>query len=383
MRILLTGGGSGGHIYPLLATIEKLKDRAKEKNIELELRYFGDPEQYELELRSAGARIVYITGSKLRQYFSLLNIVDIFKFFWSIPQALIKVFWYMPDVAFGKGGPGALAVLLACRWYRIPIIIHDSDAIPGRTTLLSQNAAKKIELAFPSAVEYFKNPEKTNVVGQPIRFGIERTANELDPTIKEHTKKMLSFDIYAPLLMIIGGSQGATALNNFVLENIEALIDKYQIIHQVGVENFKEYQTVFLELAKKWSAPRRTRYQPVPFLQQDLKTAYLASDLIIGRAGAGVIFETAALGKASILVPLPTAASDHQRENAYQYAHAGACIVVEEENLIGNIMINTIDSILNNPENLKKLEENAKKFYKPNAALAIADDIIELGANSL
>lgn len=368
LRILLTGGGSGGHIYALIAIAEELKKWARENGVEFKLSYAGDAGHYTLNLESLGVHIIYVTASKLRRYFSFQNIIDGIKFFCSIIQALWKIFWLMPDIIISKGGPGALAVLLAGYIYRIPIIIHDSDAIPGLTSIISGRFADIIELAFDNAKKYFVHQERARIVGNPIRNAVLLNDKDRSTEGKIWAKTTLEFNTNEPVIVIIGGSQGATILNNFVLNNINALA-KYQILHQVGVDNFDD----FIHLVHSTK-----RYHPVPFLERDLKTAFQAADLIISRAGAGAIFEIAAAGAPSIIVPLATSANNHQFENAYQYKNAGACLVVEEENLIGDIVISLIDEILGNVDRFKKMKENALKFYRPEAAATIANDAFNI-----
>jgi len=167
-------------------------------------------------------------------------------------------------------------------------------------------------------------------------------------------------------------------LNNFVLENIEKLTSKYQLLHQTGENNFREVNAVATELMKNWSVEQKKSYQAIPFLQADMKRALLAADLVIGRAGAGTIFEVAAAHIPAILVPITNSANNHQQENAFQYEEAGACTVVEEENLFGDIVMTTIDSILGHPERKSAMMQAAAHFAKPDASTIIAQAILNI-----
>jgi len=378
LRIGLTGGGSGGHIYTLLAVAENLKKIVESGGESIELRYFGDPKEYEPRFAGAGIKITHITPSKLRRYFSILTIIDLFKFVWSIPQALFKLLFLMPDVLFSKGGPGALPVLYAARFYRIPIVIHDSDAIPGLTTRLSQKFSKIIELAFPKAIEYISNKSAGKVVGNPVRNEVLLTSEEKTPDGKTFSKSKLDFNPDMPLILIIGGSLGAGAINECVLGGLRLLLARYQILHQIGINNFDEYIVAAKKELESLPPPISLKYKPVPFLQSDMRHALSAADIIISRAGAGAIFEIAASEKPSILIPLENSANNHQKENAFAYEDAGACVIIEEANLFPDILITEIDKILNNPEQLLKMKESAKNFYRPNAAQIIATDLINL-----
>lgn len=378
LRIGLTGGGSGGHIYTLLAVAENLKKISAQRGETIELRYFGDPKEYEARLIGAGIKITHITSSKLRRYFSMLTILDLFKFIWSIPQALFKLFFIMPDVVFSKGGPGSLPVLYAARFYRIPIVIHDSDAVPGLTTRLSQKFSKIIELAFPKALEYLTNKSAAKIVGNPIRDEVLLTPEEKTVDGQKGAKSRLGFNPDLPLILVIGGSLGARVINLSILEGLRPLLDKYQIIHQIGLDNFDEYMEAARKELESLPPPIASKYKPVPFLGSDMRHALSAADIIISRAGSGAIFEIAAAEKPSILIPLENSANNHQKENAFQYEDSGACVIIEEENLFPDILISEGDKILNNPERLQKTKEGAKNFYKPNAAQIIAEDVINL-----
>lgn len=365
------GGGTGGHIYPLLVVAKKLQKKLPTADI----RYFGDAGRYyRLILENSGLRVSKIVSSKLRRYFSLLNFFDIFKLFLGLIQSFWKLFWFMPDVAFSKGGPGALPLIFACRFYQIPIIIHESDAIPGLTNEISAKYAKKIFLAFAAAKEYFSGKIKAEIeaIGQPVREEI------LVEESKEVAKRVFGFDPSRPVALIIGGSQGSSRINDFVLENLEALLGKFQIIHQIGLDKYSDYKLEYDFISKNFSPILKNNYQLVPYLNGQLKNlrdALNAADIMVSRAGAGAIFESAAKGVPAILIPLPESANGHQEANAYEYEAAGAAIVVEEENLLPHIFINTLEKVLNNPEISAKMSAAAKKFYQPDAAAKISEAI--------
>ena len=154
IRILITGGGSGGHIFPLVAIAKQLQQQAIKSNLDLMLRYYGPRDIYTSYITREDIEAKSIVISKLRRYFSLKNFIDLPKFVFSIFQSLFKIYWFMPSVAFSKGGPGALPVLIACRFYNIPVIIHDSDAIPGLTNTVSGKWSRQIELGFASAKSF-------------------------------------------------------------------------------------------------------------------------------------------------------------------------------------------------------------------------------------
>ncbi|TSC89062.1 MAG: UDP-N-acetylglucosamine--N-acetylmuramyl-(pentapeptide) pyrophosphoryl-undecaprenol N-acetylglucosamine transferase [Parcubacteria group bacterium Gr01-1014_3] len=372
IRIAMVGGGTGGHIYPIVSVAEKLKTWSQKSGVDMDIRYFGQPESYGQLLDIYGVRVVKIASSKLRRYFSVLNILDFFKFFIGFAQSLVKLYFYMPDVLFSKGGPGSFSVILAARCYFIPIVVHESDAIPGLANKLASRFAKVIDLAFANARPHFQGRKaQVNLVGNPVREDV------LTEMPREQAKVAFGFDPQKPLIFVIGGSQGSTRLNEFILDNLEPLLFKFQVLHQVGKDNLNDYQKQYNFVTKNFSPALTQNYKFVGYLEKDQSKALDAADMVISRGGAGAIFEIAAKGKPSILVPLPESAADHQRQNAYEYSEKGAAIVIEESNLLPTVLIGQIEKILQNPEQIARMSAAAKSFYQPESANQIAMHILE------
>ncbi len=369
IRIALTGGGSGGHIFPLFAVSEEILKKSAELQIDADLRYFGDPLDYREELRVRNIKISNITSSKIRRYFDLRNILDIFKFFISLFQAFFKIFFYMPNVCFSKGGPGSFSVVLACWFYRVPVIIHESDSIPSLNTKLAFRFAKIVEGAFESIKNYLPNPAKIKTVGNPIRKNVAEIIGQ--KSARDH----FGFLPDVPLIFLICGSQGSEPINEFILFNLKKLLPKYQILHQVGRLNFNEYKVEYEIQSRDIIPDYKNHYKFFGFLKEDLGFAYQAADIVVARSGSGLLFEIAANKKPAILIPLASSSNNHQFENAEFYEEIGAGILLEEENLIAEVLVNEIDSILKNPEKRQKMELAAEKFYIPNSSKLIAEDI--------
>ncbi len=359
--ILLTGGGTGGHIFPLAAVADELK---KINYADIKVAYLGPKSPLNEEFLNRDIPVYRIASSKLRRYFSFANFIDIPKFFFSIFQALFWLYFLMPDVVFSKGGPGAFAVVLAARFYFIPIIIHESDSVPGLTNRLSARFAKRIGLSFETAAAYL-NPKKVFVSGNPIRAGLAG-----ESVAGPAAKSNLGFNKDENLIFVWGGSQGAMRINNFIFDNLEVLLKRYQIFHQVGENNLEEAKSI---------AEYGGRYQSAGFLDTEKVREVLgAADVVVSRAGAGSIFEIAAFGKPTILIPLEEAAGDHQKLNAYEYAKTGAAIVIEEANLKPNIVSSQIDNILKDKNKYAAMATAAKKFAQPKAAGIIAQEVLKL-----
>lgn len=369
-RVAYAGGASGGHIYPLTAVTHTLKAYLQERGIVLVARYFGNPESFRVLLDREGIKVSTIRSSKLRTYFSVKNFFEPFNFIVGFFQALFKLFFFMPDVLFSKGGPGALSVVLAARWYRIPVVIHESDAVPGRSNLKSAKHAAVIDLAFEGAAQYFPAQSTLHFVGNPVR---KHLILEESPATSR-----LSFGLPGdvPVLFFLGGSQGAQALNDFVLENSELLLHHFGIIHQLGTGNFQDYKREYDFMSKNHDTKLKRRYYMSAYLNdRDMAAALNASDIVVSRAGSS-IFEIAAAGKPSILIPLPSSANDHQRENAYSYAKSGGAIVIEQDNLKTHLFINQVDKLLRDENKRQRMAMAAAAYYRADAADRIVEDIL-------
>jgi UDP-N-acetylglucosamine--N-acetylmuramyl-(pentapeptide) pyrophosphoryl-undecaprenol N-acetylglucosamine transferase len=366
MRILFTGGGTGGHVFPLVAIVRELRRIYQKKD--LEFYYLGPKDDFGLILLQQEDLIIKtIVSGKFRRYFSWQNFVDIL---FKIPFGVVQSFYFLlatrPDLVFSKGGSGSIAVTWSARLLRIPVFLHESDIVPGISNQISAKWAKKIFVSFDKT-EYFDS-KKTIVVGNPIRKeildGDKKTAGEL-----------FNLTFSKPIFLIMGGSQGAEAINDFVLRIINDLLKDYEVIHVTGRENVK--QTI-AEAQVVMEKDLDRYYHPVNFLDEEkIKHAYKAADLIISRSGAGSIFEIAAVGKPSVLIPLPSSAGDHQSKNAYAYLQAGACEVVEQENLVPNFFMEKIQLLFLHREKLDIMQQMALVFAKPLAARAIAREILE------
>lgn len=374
VRLLLAGGGSGGHVYPLLAVTEELKKIAIQRKTILELHYFGPVDDYAQILRQNGVEMHGLVAGKIRRYFSLANFVDVPKFFFGTFQALWKLFWLMPDAIFSKGGTGALPVVLVGWLYRIPIVIHESDATPGLTNLLSGFFASRIAVSFERASNYFPQ-DKVAFIGTPIRSQLLAGKKQ-----KEESKEALGFNSQEPLVLILGGSQGSKRIDEFVVQSLPNILKETQLLLQTGAEQYRE--TEMLARAALLGAASQGvalhRYQAVGFFEENLATALSAADLVVARAGSGTISELAAFGKPAVLIPLLESANDHQRINAYEFAKTGAATVIEETNLLPGIFVNQLREILRNKSALEKMGSAAGKFFKAGAAETIAREILRM-----
>lgn len=370
MKILLAGGGTGGHFYPLIAVARALKDIAeREKIVKLELIFASDAPYDANLLREEEIAFLKIPAGKFRRYFSILNLIDPFKTLWGILKALLAIYLNFPDVIFAKGGYASFPALAAAKILGIPLLVHETDIVPGKVTLWASGFARRVAISFPQSVKYFPS-DKVALSGNPIR-------REVLGGTAEEARELFGLEPDLPLILALGGSQGAQKLNDIILDILPELVKFSQVVHQTGRGNFEAVRLragLILENSS-WAK----RYHPYGFLdEEELRSVSKAASLAIARAGGGSIFELAAWGLPSILVPLPHAAQDHQRANAYAYAREGAAEVLEEENLTPHVLLDRIQKLLGDKARREKMSQAAKAFAKPDAAEKIALEILKL-----
>lgn len=374
MKILFTGGGTGGHFYPIIAVVQALNEKVAEKKILPPKYYFMSPNRYNARaLFDNEIEFIQVPAGKVRRYFSLLNVTDAFKTLYGMMMALIKVYSLYPDVVFAKGGYSSFPAIFASRILRIPVIIHESDSSPGRVNKWAAKFAQKIAISYPEVAEAFKKQKEEGKVaytGNPIR-------KEIVLPLSNGAREFLNLEEKTPTIFIMGGSQGSQIINDVVIDSVGELVKRYQIIHQTGRNNLeivKETTSVILK-----DSATSYRYHPFDYLNDlSIRMAAGVADIVISRAGS-TIFEISAWGIPSIIIPLSKEVSHDQVKNAFAYAHSGACTVIEEENLNSHILVSEIDRILNNPNIRERMKQGAKSFSHTDAASKIAEAILEIG----
>lgn len=366
MKIVFTGGGTAGHIFPIVAITREI--RKIYSGIELRLFYLGPEDKYGLTLLSQeGVLVKKILAGKLRRYFSFENFLDALKIPIGILQAFFWLFFLAPDLVFSKGGYGSFPAVMAARFLHIPIFLHESDISPGIAARISSKWAQEVFTSFPQT-EFFPK-EKIICVGNPIR-------EEILGGFREEAQRIFDLQEGKTLILILGGSQGAKNINETILEILPELVINFEVIHQTGMINFNQVKAEAEAMIGEESL--RKYYHPFPFLEENyLKNALAACDLVVSRAGAGSIFEIAAIGKPSLLIPLPTAAQDHQLKNAYSYSRSQAAEVIEEKNLKPHFFLEKLKHLFSRPDLLQKMAESAKDFARLKAAKIIASYILE------
>jgi UDP-N-acetylglucosamine--N-acetylmuramyl-(pentapeptide) pyrophosphoryl-undecaprenol N-acetylglucosamine transferase len=371
MKILFTGGGTGGHFYPIIAVAEAIRERAKERRILPPKLYYMAPSKYNPRaLFDNDIDFVAIPAGKMRRYFSVLNITDVFKTAIGTLTAIIRMFSIYPDVVFGKGGYASFPALVAAKLLRIPVVIHESDSRPGKVNSWAGKFAQKIALSYSDAAKYFpKHPDRIAFTGNPIR-------SEIVQPLSNGAYEFLKLEQNTPVVLVLGGSQGAQAINDIIMEALPELLNKYQIIHQTGKKNIVEAKETASVILKEHAYAYR--YHPMDYLNDlTLRMSTGVANVIVTRAGS-TIFEIAAWGIPSIIIPLPHSVSHDQTDNAFAYARTGAASVIEENNLSSHILIEEIDRICSSAVLTATMKEKAKAFARLDSAKLIADGILDI-----
>ncbi len=374
MKIVFTGSGTGGHFYPNIAVAEAVRSEALAQRILEPQLYYIAPTPFDEEaLFENSITFIKSPAGKMRRYASIKNLTGIFATITGTIWSFITLLRLYPDVIFSKGGYASVPTVLAAAMLRIPIVIHESDAKPGRANILAARYAYRIAVAFESVAKYL--PEKTRskvaVTGIPIRGAIASVA-------PEGAKELLGLDASVPTVLILGGSLGSQRINEMVLTALPDLVPEVNIIHQTGRDNFKAVEStasVILHLNEHAS-----RYHPFPYLgSESLRQAAAAADVIVSRAGATSITEISLWKKPAILIPIPEAVSHDQRTNAYAYAHTGGADVLEEENMTPHVLASEIRRIAKDPALARSMADKGATFAHPNAAKIIADELLAIG----
>lgn len=308
-KIILTGGGSAGHVTPNVALFPELK------KLGYEIQYIGTSSGIEREIIGK-EKIKYhvISSGKLRRYFDIKNFSDPFKVIKGVVQSIAIMKKEKPDIVFSKGGFVSVPVVIGAHFCGIPVIAHESDITPGLANRIASRYCLKICVTFPETKANIKS-DKVIITGTPIRQSI------LDGS-RLKGLKICGFDGKKPVLLVIGGSLGSKFLNDLVRNNIETLLSKYDVIHICGQGNIDN------------NLKNKAGYNQFQFLNDELSHVMQAADIILSRAGANLIFEILALKKPNLLVPLSKKSSrGDQILNAESFKNAGFSEVLEEEEI--------------------------------------------------
>ncbi|MCI9167824.1 MAG: undecaprenyldiphospho-muramoylpentapeptide beta-N-acetylglucosaminyltransferase [Dorea sp.] len=336
-RIILTGGGTAGHVTPNIALLPRLKE------LHYDIHYIGSYNGIEKELiEQFGIPYHGIATGKLRRYFSLQNFTDPFRVLKGMNEAKKLVKILKPDVIFSKGGFVSVPVVLSGKRCRVPVIIHESDMTPGLANKISLSAATKVCCNFPETLELL--PEgKAILTGSPIR-------QELLSGDKFKAREFLGFTADKPVILVVGGSLGAVAVNEAVRAILPELLKSYQVIHLCGRGKLNE------------SLKGLEGYAQFEYVKEELKDFFALTDIVISRAGANAICELLALHKPNLLIPLSANASrGDQILNARSFERQGFSIVLEEESLTDETLLDAVSRLYEHREHYIHTMKNSSQ----------------------
>lgn len=316
-KIVLTGGGTAGHVTPNIALLPELKKAG------YEISYIGSKDGIEKRLIEDYDIPYYgVSTGKLRRYFDLKNFTDPFRILKGFAEAKSVLKKLQPDIVFSKGGFVSVPIVRAANSLKIPIIIHESDITPGLANKLCIPVAEKICCNFPETMQYV--PEDKGVLtGTPIR-------EELSEGVRRKGLELCGFNENKPVLLVIGGSQGSVIVNNCVRDSLPELLKDFQVIHLCGKGNLDE------------SLLNTTGYKQFEYLKEDLKDAFAATDLVISRAGANAICELLALRKPNLLIPLQAGSRGDQVLNAASFEAQGFSMVLPEDGITSEALVSSV-----------------------------------------
>jgi len=353
MRIVLTGGGTGGSVTPLLAIAEEIRKQKSEAKFLFIGTRAGYPEKE--MIKNYDFSFCQIFCGKLRRYFSWQNFFDPFLVFLGFCQSLFILKKFKPIFIISAGGYVAVPVVLAGWFLKIPSLIHQQDIIPSLTNKILSPFAKKITVSFEKSLADFPK-NKTVLTGNPIRKFILNGD-------KERAIQKFNLEKNLPTLLVLGGGTGALFINNLIGQILSELTKFCQIIHLTGKDKLK------IENCKL----KINRYYAYEFLTEEVTDAYAVADLVISRAGMNVLSELSVLGKPTIIIPIP---DSHQEENAQYFQEKGAALVLDQKELTGEKLLNEIRELLGNKKKQNQLSENIKKIMLTNAAQKITAQIL-------
>ncbi|MDY0929895.1 undecaprenyldiphospho-muramoylpentapeptide beta-N-acetylglucosaminyltransferase [Chryseobacterium sp. CFBP8996] len=368
LKVLLSGGGTGGHIFPAIAIADEIKKRFPDA----EFLFIGANGKMEMEkVPQAGYKIEGIDIAGIDRGNMLSNLGLPFKILKSLSKSKRIIKNFAPDFAVGTGGFASGPALYEASKMRIPIFIQEQNAHAGVTNKILSKKAKAVFTAYPK-VEGFP-AEKIKFLGNPIRENIVSGMQETSSA-----KEKLGLDKNKLTILSVGGSLGSRTLNNGWKENLDQLKEKgYQLIWQTGKLDFKEIvDSCQLSVDGNNQQPTTNNQIQIKEFIKDMETAYSAADVIVSRAGAIAISELAVAQKPVVLVPFPFAAEDHQTKNAMNLVDKNAAKMVKDSEMQEKFW-DTLSEICENENVRKEMSENLKYFAKPNAAKEIVDEIIK------
>ena len=353
--IVLTGGGTIGHVAPVLAVVDALRSIAQRRHLSIELHYIGRRKGTEQTLiEKAGLPFIGISAGKLRRYVDLQNLIDPFRVMVGFFEAIGVLIRLRPDVLFAKGGYVSLPVVIAASFLRIPIVAHETDSILGLANRFAARVATTLCVAFP--IEQYRH--------QGIRTSLVQTGNPVRTEFFGSSQQVRTAPPFT--VVVFGGSQGSQSINRAIEALIDQPLSSCSIIHLTGRSHFSQF-----------AARASTWYHPIDYTDH-LADLLHQADLVISRSG-GSVFELAAAARPTILIPLSSSANQHQQSNAQYFANHQAAVVVEESDLTPESLRQQVSDLLKDVRGRRTLSRQIHSLAVPDAAQRVATVILDSG----
>ena len=364
--VFITGGGTGGHVYPAVAIYERLSGKYGAHNV----YYIGESDKLDRHVAEENnMNFLPVIVSGMPRKFSLMIFSFLFELFLESIRCIGYIMKYKPRVIIGTGGYVSAPALIAGICMGIPLILHDPDAYPGIVTRKIAPFAKHVNIVFKDARKYIKN-KRVSCFGNPVRLS-------LCSVDKSDAKMLLNLDSDRKTLFVMGGSQGAQSINNAIKMIARELVEEcgIQIIHQTGTKNYESY---CMEMKGIWwdNFVSNSSYVLRPYFE-DMSLPLNAADLVLSRAGSLSISELNLCGIPSILIPYPYAAANHQKHNAIAMQKAGAAVCIDDKNCTAETLKPLILDLINDSVKLNQMSQSNKRVAKPNAMNDLLNIIIQ------
>ncbi len=358
MKVIISGGGTGGHIFPAVSIANEIRKRDKDAQI----LFVGAEGKMEMEkVPAAGYEIVGLPVAGFQRRITYKNITFFFKLFASMQKAKKVVKDFKPDVVVGVGGYASGPILRVANNNNIPSVIQEQNSFPGVTNRILSQKVNKICVAYPNMERFFPQ-EKIVLTGNPIRQNLVKKMDRVEAAA------MFGMDPDKKVVFVTGGSLGARTINEGILAGYEKLLDAgFQLIWQTG--KFY-YEQIFN------AVPEREGLRILAFVER-MEAAFSLADVVVSRAGASSISEIAMLKKATVFVPSPNVSEDHQTKNAMALVNENAAVLVKDTE-VKDKLIDEVAALIGDEDKLRKLEQNVVKFAKPDAAVNIVDELLKL-----
>ena len=371
MRVLISGGGTGGHINPALAIAGMLREKYKD----IEIEYVGTKRGLETKLVALeGYKLHTVKVRGFSRSLSLKNVDAAIKAVTSVFEAKKIIKEFKPDIVIGTGGYVCWPVLKAAAKLGIPTAVHEQNAVVGMTVKMLSKYVDKVMISFEESRQLFDCPEKLVMTGNPIKSEMLR-ANFAE------SRSKLGYDTGIPMILSYGGSLGAMKINQNILSVIERYSEKNNVyhIHATGRGEWQEIKSKLLKRGYSDNGDYVTRGKvTVREYIYDMPTLMSAADIIISRAGAMTIAEISAMGKAAVLIPSPNVTNNHQYKNAVVLERAGGAVLIEEKNLTPEVLEGKLSELINDKSSLDGLKNNIKQFAVRDSLERVNAVIMEL-----